>query len=800
NGVAVKGGYAGIGAQDPNARDIVAYPTILSGDLLGNDGNPPNFSNYTDNSYNVVLGNFVDKTAMIEGFTVEHGYGTYGCIRTSYVHSWTVGGGGMRNEFGSPTVKNCTFRYNKAERYGGAIVNIAASPEITDCTFIGNIADKTVGTGGSGGAIWNCDLYYYSLYPEMYCTPKIKNCTFIDNYASVWGGAVYSEWFSECEITDCMFVNNHSSYGGAIANSGAIMTVTSCVLAGNNSGLDGGGLCNWDASIVIKNSTFYNNHAGYRGGGVFHMGESPTTLTNCIIWDNTDNYSGNDEVFILNRNDSVNITYCNIKISCGGTGNISTDPLFVDVSNPLDNGLRLAANSPCIDRANDCKAPYTDILGRFRVDIPGIGSSIVDIGAYEYRVWYVDDNAPATPTPNGKSWNTAFNYLQDALAVAKDGDEICVAQGIYKPTQGSDRNATFRLKNSVSIRGGYAGYGTPNPDAYDIANYPTILSGDLLGNDGNPPNFNNYGDNSYNVVTCKNINSTTILEGFIIRGGNADNPAQQHYPYSWGGGMVVESASPTVKNCIFDSNRAYEWGGAVFIGASGKSPKFINCIFYNNRADGLVKSYYLRNRYVMIPMGSGGAVNILYGSPEFTNCVFAGNYANNGGGAITHAYDKAKIINCTFSENYSYYDGNGKGEHIYSYFSNGKITNSILWNDHFTDGEAIHTETCPNGPLPTITYCDVKDGYTGEGNINSDPLFVQVYFYDEIHHHEVFNPMGDDGIFFTDDDGLQLGVGNPHNPCVNTANDDVAPSTDILGTERSGICQTADMGAYEYTP
>ncbi len=43
SGVALVGGYAGVGAPDPDARDVDLYETILSGDLLGND--EPNFGN-----------------------------------------------------------------------------------------------------------------------------------------------------------------------------------------------------------------------------------------------------------------------------------------------------------------------------------------------------------------------------------------------------------------------------------------------------------------------------------------------------------------------------------------------------------------------------------------------------------------------------------------------------------------------------------------------------------------------------------------------------------------------------------
>jgi hypothetical protein len=97
---------------------------------------------------------------------------------------------------------------------------------------------------------------------------------------------------------------------------------------------------------------------------------------------------------------------------------------------------------------------------------------------------YVDDDA--TGNNDGSSWTDAFNFLQDALAIAYSGDEIWVAQGIYKPDQGAsitpgDREATFQLKNRLTLKGGYVGFGHPNHNARDIELYETILSGDLDG-------------------------------------------------------------------------------------------------------------------------------------------------------------------------------------------------------------------------------------------------------------------------------------------------------------------------------
>jgi hypothetical protein len=102
--------------------------------------------------------------------------------------------------------------------------------------------------------------------------------------------------------------------------------------------------------------------------------------------------------------------------------------------------------------------------------------------------YHVDADVPASAVHDGRSWATAMLTLQDALAAAGSGDQIWLAEGAYKPDKGGtavagDRQATFLLKPGVTIRGGYAGYGQPNPDERDLTKHVTILSGDLKGND-----------------------------------------------------------------------------------------------------------------------------------------------------------------------------------------------------------------------------------------------------------------------------------------------------------------------------
>ncbi|UCE60308.1 MAG: hypothetical protein JSU63_00890 [Phycisphaerales bacterium] len=81
------------------------------------------------------------------------------------------------------------------------------------------------------------------------------------------------------------------------------------------------------------------------------------------------------------------------------------------------------------------------------------------------EIVYVD-SAATGEVHDGSTWCNAFLYLQDALdlAASKPGmiSEIRVAQGTYRPDQGTnrtpgDRGATFQLLSGVGVKGGLPG-------------------------------------------------------------------------------------------------------------------------------------------------------------------------------------------------------------------------------------------------------------------------------------------------------------------------------------------------------
>jgi hypothetical protein len=160
-------------------------------------------------------------------------------------------------------------------------------------------------------------------------------------------------------------------------------------------------------------------------------------------------------------------------------------------------------------------------------------------------IYYVDDDAPGGI---GTSWATAFNDFQDALNVVGAGDVVRVAGGRYVPslrTMGTvDRSETFWLEDGVEYYGGYRGLaGGGDENDRDPVQWESILDGDRLDDDG--PDFANRDDNCYHVVNATTAWSDTLLDGFTIRGGNANyNSGYPGYFQLGGGVKMFDSAGP----------------------------------------------------------------------------------------------------------------------------------------------------------------------------------------------------------------------------------------------------------------
>jgi hypothetical protein len=181
--VVLKGGYAGVGEPDPNARDVHKYQTTLSGDLLGNDApvaSPQDLLDEptrSDNCRCVVTGVQLTAAAVLDGFTI-----TGGNDRRIPRDGAGWGGPGIRLVDASPTITNCWLQGNCIRAGdGGAILSYGSNPTVANCVFSGNCA-------GQGGAI--------ATYSG---DATVINCTFSNNWASR-GGAI----FDRCAVSNCI--------------------------------------------------------------------------------------------------------------------------------------------------------------------------------------------------------------------------------------------------------------------------------------------------------------------------------------------------------------------------------------------------------------------------------------------------------------------------------------------------------------------------------------------------------------------------------------------------------------------
>ncbi len=382
----------------------------------------------------------------------------------------------------------------------------------------------------------------------------------------------------------------------------------------------------------------------------------------------------------------------------------------------------------------------------------------------------VDKNAPLTIwTPDGSSWTRAYPKLQDGLAAAQPGDTIHVADGTYVPDEGSgvtlgDRSASFVIPDNVMVLCGFAGHGASNPDARNVDAYPTILSGDLNGDD--LWGILNISENSYHVVSASGAGT---LDGAIITAGNADGAGTDRY----GGGVLLTSSTLRIEACKIRGNKADFGAGVACL--EGIAPVLINTEITGNWA------------YTF-----GGCLYNDDANVEMTNCLVVGNTAGCadilGGDAILNVMGSLDITNCTIADN--------RPGHFLP--ANKRAIVNLVWGPGFVDTISIKNSIVRNGGneiwstepgIVTLYYNNIEGGaagFSGSGNINQDPLFK--------------NPgaFGIEGQWFFDDDGYTLLAGSPS---INAGNQALLPpglTVDLNGNTRVQGGQV-DQGTYEGT-
>jgi predicted outer membrane repeat protein len=482
-------------------------------------------------------------------------------------------------------------------------------------------------------------------------------------------------------------------------------------------------------------------------------------------------------------------------------------------------------------------------------------------------VIYVDEHANGLN--NGSSWQNAFNDLQYALMLSLDGDEIHVAHGVYTPyrgviqnSDGSDtrsRSAAFRIFNDIILLGGFAGIRGTIPDERNFEKYKTILSGDLNGNDMDVNNPNdlindiNRAENSYHVVTLNITNVTVTLDGFIIKGGNANGSDDSKQS---GAGIYNTETSLTIINCTFTANTSLKNGGGLYdyqsdlnltdcnfvindanngggIFSDGSNLNLDNCSFTRNSghdSGGGIYSLPYVYEYTEYPFHNPSRTT---GKDIVLNkCKFIGNSAINSGGGmniIDATYSSTSVVNryitnCIFKDNTA-----GSGGGIYKSDRTLYITNCLFMSNSADSGGGIYGSA--NITNCTSVWDSADEGAffkaTGGTLSNSivwysdNPLYVPIVMptsrsgsndavnysniqggwsggYGNINADPLFlDPLGPDNVAGTGDEDLRLA---PLSPSINSGDPSYTAEpneTDFDGNQRV-FGGRVDMGIYEF--
>ena len=416
--------------------------------------------------------------------------------------------------------------------------------------IFGNDVSNRVGT------INDCIIQESQYGLDAWGSYDIINSIFRDNSGNLGAAIKWSEQgLGELNITSTAFVSNECSNYPAFykaTNNGAEVNITNCTIA-NNRAFQQEVLSGHDINII-----------------------------NSIIYHNTlDNYP-----HILMQG-QISVSYSNLQVPYEGSGNISTDPEYLN----LEGGdFSLRNTSPCIDSGDP---DYDNDGSTWEIDIDDQDpdGTRMDMGAFYHHqsyfgpVWHVSTEG-SDETGDGSD-NSPFVSIQHAIEAANEMDTILVNSGIYTGFI-SWHDKTLCVKSIEGASTTILDGSTTN--IYQVSNSLAKLSGFTIRN---------------GISTGINLSSSNlVLEDLIIHDRVGTD----------GGGITCHSSNPLIKNTLIYDNEGDNAGGIYL---SNSNPVLINVTIMNNNATGESGT---------IPVGTGGAIGSWFTSnPIMQNCILWNN-------------------------------------------------------------------------------------------------------------------------------------------------------------------------------
>ena len=495
-------------------------------------------------------------------------------------------------------------------------------------------------------------------------TTTLQNIVFDNNSGSWEGGGAYITGGGSFLIDGCQFTNNDAFAGGGMAiKNQSTGSIRNCSFMNNNALQDDAGgllLSNLDSTLV-DTCEFDSNFSDDDGGGLWIGSCESPTVQDCIFTGNQSLQRGGG-IHIQSSND-VMIQSCIITGNSANTGG----GIFNTVSTVSLLNSSICANTP------------DQTVG-----------SLSDLGGNYVAATCAAATVEVCPT------GCEFNDIQSAVDyLGTIGGTIQVLPGIYTATS----NPVVQLPaTGITLVG--------------IGNSETIIiDGEqarrCLGMDGSE-------DDDQSAASV--IQNIRFING-SASGGGGDGIGD-------GGAAIIQSASPTFHNCLFEYNDAFDEGGAIYAWQS--SPTIEGCTFRFNNAGskGGAISAVSSSQLTIVAnniftdnttTGYGGAISMDSSTASLDDAVFTSNTGSDRGGAIFSWKSDLLIDSCDFTQNKAdSTEGNGwhgVGGSIYARDNSLTINNSnFTANVAATLGGAIDTD---DGCSINLADCEFMGNSSG---------------------------------------------------------------------------------------
>ncbi len=504
----------------------------------------------------------------------------------------------------------------------------------------------------------------------------------------------------ENTIRDCRAVLG----GGLFLEPGARPTVQRCFILRDTA--EAGGALYMEgregesvSQAFFSQNTFVGNHTSADTAGMIHLSEANPTIFRSIVAYSTGGAGlFHESVAGLLPNVRDNLFYGNAGSDSlpflSGGAHVVAQPGFCNID---EDSLGVLFD---LDRINSGESPVRDGCAVTVWGAAGVGCTIPGHRFLAY--WDPNnDNDPVFPYVCADNAARTLDVILDRVNAGDTVDVAGSGPDFNLPLDGAIYEGILDLDRPIVMRGGFdAAFSLhePKPDSLLLQTVITAPGWrSHTSDEGSLLSIRH--DEAVESDTTLLIDSSTVISGFIFINGWSE--------LANGGAIRCEDgASPTIRDCVFETNTSKNWGGAISM-SRPVSPRIYDNYFYRNGA------------------GVGGGVHLFEASdPVLQGNIFFENGADQFGGVRFEALSSGASV----TNNVFYKNGNG-GISLSEPEGEVTIRNNVVVSN---GGYGISLAPVFEGiRKPTLSYNDVwanEDGNygdvaAGEGAIATDPQF-----------------------------------------------------------------------------